>query len=117
TRQVAVLGTGSSIGASTGGFAALSNATSNRCDLGAGEVRRMAPSMHLQGACCSPMDRANYRRQVRGLRHYRGLPTVVPADPYDVSVRLVQRLLSYRSVALSGGERATDAAASNRATP
>jgi hypothetical protein len=85
-------------------FAVLSRSESNRCDLGAGELRTMADRMRLRGACCFPMDLHNYRLQLRELRFYRRTG-LVPADRYDVSVRLAKRLLSLRSVRLSPVEQ------------
>jgi hypothetical protein len=95
-------------------FAQLSKANSNRCDLDAAELRTMPASMHLQGACCFPMDQAHYRQQLHDLGRYRALEKVIPHDPYDVSVRLADRLLSYRSLPLSRREQAAYAAASRR---
>jgi hypothetical protein len=41
------------------------------------------------------MDAGHYKQQVLGLRRYR-VVAVVPADPYDVSVALAKRLISYQ---------------------
>ena len=76
-------------------FAVLRNRHSNRCSLGSASLVRMPGSGRLQGACCSPMDAGHYKRQVLGLKRYRAL-AVVPADPYDVSVALARRLISYQ---------------------
>lgn len=86
-------------------FAALSVASSNRCDLGAAELRRMPEGARLRGSCCSPMDRHRYGEQLRGLRHYRGIAQI-PSDPYDVPVALAKRLLAYRDLPPTEGQRA-----------
>jgi hypothetical protein len=101
----------SGAGAGHPSFAELAAANTNRCDLGAAELRSMPPSMHLRGSCCQRMDRAHYRDQLDGLRRYRELRRVIAADPYDVSVALAERLLAYRGVPLSQGERAAYRAA------
>jgi hypothetical protein len=95
-------------------FAQLSVANTNRCDLAAAELRTMPPSMHLRGACCSAMDRAQYRQQLRGLRRYRELRGVIPTDPYDVSVALARHLLTYRAIPLNRRERAAYRSAAKR---
>ncbi len=86
-------------------FAVLARADSNRCDLGAMEMRRMSDHMRQRGACCFPMDRARYAQQLRDLRPYRR-SGLVPSDPYDVSVGLAKRLLRYRSIELGAGGQA-----------
>ncbi|MBS1893178.1 MAG: hypothetical protein JST59_17915 [Actinobacteria bacterium] len=86
-------------------FAELAGAQTNRCNLAATELRQMPMGARLQGSCCFPMDRARYRQQLRGLRAYRQTG-LVPSDPYDVSVRLAQRLLGYRKIALDWREAA-----------
>lgn len=86
-------------------FAALSRADSNRCDLGAPELRRMDEGLRLQGSCCFPMNRARYEQQRRELQRFRK-DRVVPRDPYDISVVMAKRLLAYRDIALDKSERA-----------
>ena len=90
------------------GFAVLSAANTNRCDLAAAEVRWMRDGMRLQGSCCTAMDRSSYRAQLGGLRSYarreRGL---VPVNPYDVPVDLAKRLLAYRTITLDARQQAT----------
>ncbi|MGH2988217.1 MAG: hypothetical protein ACRDLO_16245 [Solirubrobacterales bacterium] len=86
-------------------FSLLSSAESNRCDLGAGELRRMRDETRLQGSCCFPMDQARYQEQLRDLRRYRR-SSVIPRDPYDVRAAMAKRLLDYRQIALDRGEQA-----------
>lgn len=86
-------------------FAALSSARTNRCDLGAAELKRMPDSMRLQGSCCNPMDEARYRQQLREVQRL-GESRAIPADPYDISVTLAKRLLGYRQISLDAHERA-----------
>ncbi len=88
-----------------GRFAVLAGAHSNRCDLGAMELRRMPDRMRLRGSCCFPMDRARYTQQRRDLRTYRR-NALVPGDPYDVSAGLAKRLLRYRNIELGPQGRA-----------
>jgi hypothetical protein len=86
-------------------FALLGDRHSNRCSLRADSVTMLSAAGRLQGACCAPMNLAHYKRQLRGLRDYRAVP-LVPADPYDVSVRLAARLIAYdRSIQLGPPER------------
>lgn len=86
-------------------FALLRDRHSNRCSLRADSVAMFPEAGRLQGACCAPMNLADYKRQLRGLRSYRAVP-LVPADPYDVSVRLAARLIAYdRSIRLGRAER------------
>lgn len=91
--------------ASQQGFAALSRATTNRCDLRAAELREMPNTMRLQGSCCFPMDQARYEQQRRDLRRFRE-ERIIPRDPYNVSVAMVKRLLTYRDLALDREQRA-----------
>jgi hypothetical protein len=76
-------------------FAVLRNRHSNRCSLAAASLVKMPGSGRLEGACCSLMDAGHYKQQVLGLKRYRAV-AVVPADPYDVSVALAKRLISYQ---------------------
>lgn len=100
-RSAPVSGAGSAIDRR---FAALSKARTNRCDLGAAELRRMPGHMRLRGSCCFPMDRAGYEEQLRDLRGYDR--RLVPRDPYDIPVSMAKRLLSYRDLPLDARERA-----------
>ena len=86
-------------------FATLSSAESNRCDLGAAELREMSDRSRLQGSCCSPMDEASYKQQLRDLHRY-GRNRVVPADSYDISVVTAKRLIDYRDIALDRRQQA-----------
>lgn len=88
-------------------FAFLAAQHSNNCGLKPSGVQSTSPKMRLQGACCSAMDEAPYRAQVRGLRAYAAVPQV-PADPYDISVRLARRLLSLdKRIRLRGAAQST----------
>lgn len=85
----------------------LSQRRTNRCDLQPRQVMALPNTSRLQGACCSTMDRAHYREQVRGLQRYRAL-SEIPRDPYDIRASLAKHLLRYdRSVHLSRAEQAT----------
>ena len=87
-------------------FTYLARQHTNRCDLRASEILSYPATRRMQGSCCTPMVKSSYRRQVSYLKHYARVPEV-PADPYDIAAPLAQRLLRYRSVSLTRGERAT----------
>jgi hypothetical protein len=75
-------------------FTFLSHQTSNRCTLQPADVMRMAPTARLQGSCCAPMAYADYVKQIRGLNAYADVREI-PHDPYNVEVRLAQRLFGF----------------------
>src|SRR5438132_1734334 len=81
-------------------FAVLSNAHTNRCNMPASALKAMPRGSRLQGSCCSPMSYRSYVKQVRGLRRYAA-GSAIPKDPYDVSVRLAERLIGYHNIILS----------------
>jgi hypothetical protein len=86
-------------------FALLRDRHSNECGLQPAALATLPASGRLQGACCSPMNLAHYKQQLSGLKTYRTVP-LVPADPYDVSVRLAVRLSAYdHSIQLTRLER------------
>jgi hypothetical protein len=88
-------------------FTLLATQQSNNCSLKPNGVEGKSPTMRLQGACCTAMDEAHYRSQVRGLRAYATLPEV-PSDPYDISVRLARRLLTLdQRIQLRGASQST----------
>ena len=97
-------------------FAYLSKQTSNQCTLNGAVVMRMPSDARLQGSCCFPMDRRAYDDQIRTLARYASLG-VVPADPYDMSVRLAQRLLGYQSIRLTASQQRIYDAAIPLSTP
>lgn len=57
-------------------------------------IPSMPDDAMLQGSCCSPMDRNRYGEQIESLKTYGDI-SVMPADPYDISVRLAKKLLIY----------------------
>lgn len=85
-------------------FAYLSKQTSNQCTLNGAAVMRMPSDARLQGSCCFRMDRHAYDDQIRKLARYASLG-VVPRDPYDVAISLVQRLLGYQSIRLTRSQQ------------
>ncbi len=88
-------------------FEYLSNQKSNNCGLQPKTVLDYPDSRHLQGSCCSPMDRQEYRRQVEGLKEYENI-SQIPADPYDIPVSQAKLLLGYQSsIQLTPHEQAT----------
>jgi hypothetical protein len=88
-------------------FAYLAAQRSNVCGLQAEGIMERRGGGALQGSCCSPMDEHAYREQVRALRAFREVREI-PRDPYDVSVRLVRRLLRFdATISLSSGQRST----------
>lgn len=68
-------------------------------------IAGMPADARLQGSCCSPMDRARYRRQIRGLKAYASI-TSIPDDPYDISAELAKRLMSHYDDALAPTQQA-----------
>lgn len=90
----------SSVAGSRSRFIHLASQSSNSCTLEATVIERMPDRMRLQGSCCTPMNWAAYRGQVRGLHTYLGVPQI-PKDPYDIPVALAKRLLAYdRTISL-----------------
>jgi len=88
-------------------FTYLAAKRSNQCGMPAAAVLRMPSAARLQGACCGPMNSAEYRAQAIGLRAFRRMPEI-PPDPYDMSVGLSKRLLRWeRSIKLSRADAAT----------
>jgi hypothetical protein len=75
-------------------FTYLRRQNSNGCNLTPGGVMAMPKTARLQGACCSGMELASYRRQVAGLSEFRNVSAIVH-DPYDMSVALASRLLGH----------------------
>jgi hypothetical protein len=68
-------------------------------------IATMPVTTQLQGSCCSPMDEHRYIEQVKGLRKYKEI-SMVPADPYDISAGIAQKLLPQYSVKLTAQEQA-----------
>jgi hypothetical protein len=88
-------------------FTFLAAQQSNNCGLKPSGVEGKPPTMRLQGACCTAMDEAHYRAQVRGLRAYAAVGEV-PSDPYDISVALARRLLTLdQRIRLQGASQGT----------
>jgi len=73
----------------------------------AAHVMGLNSRKRLQGACCFPMDRTSYVKQVADLRAYAAV-TEIPSDPYDVQVGLAKRLVRWeRTIALTPAQAAT----------
>jgi hypothetical protein len=82
-------------------FDYLSRQHSNNCGLQPSAFASMAPGMRLRGACCGPMDAKlypQYVKQIRALASYDH--TVVPSDPYNMSVQLARRLVGFNDTIL-----------------
>ena len=81
-------------------FSLLSAAHTDACDhMGdkAGidrEMNAMAADSRLQGACCAPMNLANYTRQTTALKKYADI-LEIPPDPYDVPVASARQMLGF----------------------
>ena len=58
------------------------------------EMNAMAADSRLQGACCAPMNLANYTRQTTALKKYADIPEI-PPDPYDVPVVSARQMLGF----------------------
>lgn len=78
-------------------FTYLAAQHSNFCQLQKSTVMTYSAGMHLQGACCNPLDMVKYKSQVSGLRAYAGNADIAP-DPYDIPVSLAKRLFGYDSM-------------------
>lgn len=88
-------------------FAYLASQHSNYCSLDRDKVMSYPDDMHMQGACCNPMDMAKYQEQVSYLREYLSVPQI-PKDPYDVPASLAKQLLGYEdSIKLASTDKAT----------
>src|SRR5438552_7253330 len=55
-------------------------------------IATMPADARLQGSCCSPMDKARYLRQIKGIRKYAQLPEI-PPDPYDIPASMAQKVM------------------------
>ena len=97
-------------------FNFLSHQVSNRCTLQPSTVMRMPSTARLQGACCAPMVFSDYVKQLHGLKAYAQV-SEIPADPYNVSVALAQRLFQFdRSYTLNAAQQTTYNAAMKMAS-
>src|SRR4051794_21252744 len=72
-------------------FAVLSKHHSNKCGLRLESLSSIATNGRLQGSCCTGMNFRHYVAQVHGLRAYAH-ESLIPRDPYDISVRLAKRI-------------------------
>lgn len=82
-------------------FDYLSRQHSNTCGLQPSTFASMAAGTRFQGACCGPMDAKlypQYVKQIRALASYDH--TVVPSDPYNMSIELARRLVAYNDTIL-----------------
>jgi hypothetical protein len=81
-------------------FALLERRHSSQCGLRSQALRTLPQTGRLQGSCCRRMDYHRYVKQIEGLKAYAGMADI-PRDPYDVSVLLARRLISYRNIGLT----------------
>jgi len=82
-------------------FEYLAQQHSNNCGLQPSAFATMAAAMRLQGACCGPMDAKlypDYVKQLNALAKYDH--RYVPSNPYDMSVALARRLVSFNDTIL-----------------
>lgn len=68
-------------------------------------IPTMAPSDHIRGSCCSPMNLAHYTEQIDGLKKYAAVEEI-PSDPYDIEAGLAQKLLAADAIALTADQQA-----------
>ncbi len=72
-------------------------------------IAGMPDTDKLKGSCCSPMDLHRYSEQVEGLKKFKSVAdqdiTEIPDDPYDISVELAKRLISYYEFQLTPEEQ------------
>lgn len=109
------LNAGASGGITTRGvdasFSQLAAQHTNSCGLQASELATYSLHMRLQGSCCTAMDEVSYNAQLAGLRPYADIPQI-PRNPYDISVPLARRLVTYqRTIHLTASQEATYRAA------
>ncbi len=74
-------------------FDYLSRQTSDSCNLQASGLAGMSAGGRFLGSCCRPMVYEQYVKQVRGLSRYQS--SLIPRDPYDISVKLAARLVAF----------------------
>lgn len=82
-------------------FDYLSRQHSNNCGLQPAAFASMAASTRFRGACCGPMDAKlypDYVKQIHALAKYDH--SVVPSDPYNMSVELARRLVAFNDTIL-----------------
>jgi hypothetical protein len=77
-------------------YAYLARQHSNTCMINPASFATMNPTSRLQGACCGPMDEKmypEYVEQIHSLARYDH--SIVPSDPYNMSVGLARRLVGF----------------------
>jgi hypothetical protein len=82
-------------------FDYLSRQHSNNCGLQPTAFASMASTARFRGACCGPMDAKlypDYVKQIHALAKYDH--SVVPRDPYNMSVELARRLVEFNDTIL-----------------
>jgi hypothetical protein len=82
-------------------FDYLSRQHSNNCGLQPSSFASMAAGTRFRGACCGPMDAKlypDYVKQIHALAKYDH--SVVPSDPYNISVGLARRLVAFNDTIL-----------------
>lgn len=88
-------------------FAYLASQHSNYCSLDRAKVMGYSNDVHMQGACCNPMDMDKYQKQVSYLKQYSDIMQI-PKDPYDIPVSLAKQLYSYENgIKLTGADKTT----------
>lgn len=75
-------------------FTQLASARTNFC-AGPSFIYSKADTESMQGSCCNPMDLHRYSEQLQGLKSYQNI-SLIPTDPYDISVTLAKKLLDYQ---------------------
>ncbi|MBI3442481.1 MAG: hypothetical protein HY007_01840 [Candidatus Sungbacteria bacterium] len=72
-----------------------------------GSIPAVDDSTRLMGSCCSPMVKAKYEEQVKGLKQYKDIPEI-PVNPYNIPATQVKRMLEWqKSITLSADEQKT----------
>ncbi len=70
-------------------------------------ISSQSDSSYLQGSCCTPMNFTSYKQQTQGLQQFASI-SVIPQDPYNISVSLAKQLLGYdQNIMLTPAQQAT----------
>ncbi len=70
----------------------------------ANSISSMSGQARLQGSCCGPMGWHRYKEQVKSLKRYINIKEI-PPDPYDIELKLAQKLQSHYNDPLSKKEQ------------
>lgn len=91
-------------------FGILGQATSDMCTSGYAQssafLNSQSNNAYLQGSCCYPMVYSHYVQQINGLKAYSNI-SLIPPDPYNVSVSSVKQMFAHSGIPLNAAQNAT----------